>query len=236
MEHVIFPEIFEGVVKGFFTGRIPGADRERIAGLASVKKEAIYMPLQRHTDKIVTLDFDLELKIADAVITHRKDLLIGVQVADCVPILLHDPVKNVIAAVHAGWRGTAEGILKKTIKAITDKFYSEASGIVIAIGPSIRWCCYSVGYEVIEAVSKATDTVRNAERGMRDQNAYYLEKGDKYCLDLQGANKYQALSMGVPEKNIWLSGECTFCLPEKYYSYRFAKGPTGRQGGFIGIL
>ncbi len=63
-----------------------------------------------------------------------------------------------------------------------------------------------------------------------------VNKAGKYCLDLPKANKYQALSMGVPEKNIWLSEECTFCRPDLYYSYRFAKGTTGRQGAFIGKI
>jgi hypothetical protein len=64
---------------------------------------------------------------------------------------------------------------------------------------------------------------------------FFRAGGGKNCLDLQSANKYQALSMGISEKNIWLSRECTHCLPDKYYSYRFAKGPTGRQGAFIGM-
>ncbi|MBA3060553.1 MAG: polyphenol oxidase family protein [Nitrospirae bacterium] len=61
-------------------------------------------------------------------------------------------------------------------------------------------------------------------------------KGRLYCLDLASANKYQAVSAGIHEKNIWVSEECTYCHPDKYYSYRYAKGTTGRQGGFIGIL
>lgn len=225
MEKIVSPDIFNNSVKAFFTGKAYGADIEKLSGLTAIEKHKIYIPLQRHTDKIVTLDFDLEPKIADAVITNRKDLLIGVQVADCVPILLHDPQKNVIGAVHAGWRGTAAGILKETLQEMIDRFYSNPSDIIVAIGPSIRWCCYEVGHEVIDAVTKATG-----------EGDYFKKKGGKLCLDLQAANKVQALSIGVSDKNIWLSGECTFCLPDKYYSYRYSKGSTGRQGGFIGLL
>jgi polyphenol oxidase len=142
-----------------------------------------------------------------------------------VPILLYDSVAHVVAAVHAGWRGTAAAILRKVIRTFTDRFFSSPSHIAIAIGPSIRWCCYSVGYEVIEAVRKAT--------GSGD---YFKTRGEINYLDLQRANKYQAMSMGIPGKNIWVSEECTHCLSDKYYSYRFAKGPTGRQGGFIAML
>ncbi len=223
MENLIFPEIFSSKIMAFFTGKSPGDDLNRISRIASVKRDDIYMPIQKHTDKVIVLD-SLEPKIGDAVVTNKKGILIGVQVADCVPILLVDKKKYAVGAVHAGWRGTAEGILKKTITRLADRFFSSPSDILIAIGPSIRWCCYGVGYEVVENVQKTT--------GLGD---YIMNKGEKYCLDLATANKYQALSSGVSSENIWMSDECTFCLPQKYYSYRFAKGHTGRQCGFIGI-
>jgi len=81
-----------------------------------------------------------------------------------------------------------------------------------------------VGPEVIEGVARAT--------GSGD---YVAEKADKYYLDLPAANKYQAVAMGIPPGHIWISGDCTFCLPEKYYSYRYAKGTTGRQYGLISL-
>jgi YfiH family protein len=225
MEQLISPEIFGHGLKAIFTCRTPGIDLEQIARITSVQRKNIYMPIQKHTDVVTIIDSDLDPKIADAVVTNIKGTLIGVQTADCVPILLYDRVAHVVAAVHAGWRGTAAGILRKVIQVFTDRFFSSPSHIAIAIGPSIRWCCYDVGYEVIEAVKKAT--------GGGD---YFKTRGEKTCLDLQSANKYQALSMGISEQNIWISEECTHCLPDKYYSYRFAKGPTGRQGGFIAML
>lgn len=225
METLIFPENLSKGVKAFFTGKKPGDDPERLSEISSFKKQKMYMPIQRHTDKVLVLDSDLDSKIADAVITNRNDILIGVQTADCVPILLYDRRKRLIGAVHAGWRGTAKEVLKKAIRTMSDKVYSSPSDISIAMGPSIRWCCYDVGHEVIKAVTKATG-----------EGDYFMKKGEKYCLDLSTANKYQAISMGVLSKNIWMSDDCTFCFPERYYSYRYAKGPTGRQGGFIGIV
>jgi YfiH family protein len=225
METLIFPDIFGSHVKAFFTGKSPGADLEGIAGAASIDKQKIYLPIQKHTDKVLVLDSDLSPKVADAVITNNKGILIGVQVADCVPVLLHDAKKNVIGVVHAGWRGTAASILKKSIEAMQERFSSFPIDIKIAIGPSIRWCCYHVGYDVLGSVEKATG---NGE--------YHINRGGQYCLDLASANKYQAVSAGVPKENIWMSDECTYCHPDKFYSYRFAKGTTGRQGGFIGIL
>ncbi|MDI6801853.1 MAG: peptidoglycan editing factor PgeF [Thermodesulfovibrionales bacterium] len=223
---MLIPDIFRGLsVKCLFTTKAYGSNVDAISKAFNISPGRVYLPVQKHTDKVLVLDYELEPKIADAVVTNTKGVLIGIQAADCVPILLYDKRTHAIGAVHSGWRGTAVAILKKTITAMADRFYSSPSDILIAIGPSIRWCCYGVGYEVIEAIEKAT--------GKGD---YYMKKTDKYCLDLSTANKYQAISSGVLEQNIWIADDCTFCNPEKYYSYRYAKGTTGRQGGFIGII
>lgn len=231
-EPIITPPIFHRLpVKAFFTTKAFCGNEFRVQ---SSGVDAIYLPIQKHTDKVLILDSDIEPKIADAVITNRKGILIGVQVADCVPILLYDAEKGVAGVVHAGWRGTAAGILKNTINAMTGRFYSSPSDILVAIGPAIRWCCYEVGYEVIEAVEKAMGS-KGTGISLELSKDYIIKKGEKYCLDLPTANKYQAISSGIKPEHIWMSCECTFCLPEKYYSYRYAKGTTGRQCGFIGI-
>jgi len=213
------------VASACFTGKNPGADLESIAEHYKITKDRIYLPIQKHTDKVMVIGSSLEPVIADAVITKQKGLLIGVQVADCVPILLCDPEKQVVGAVHAGWRGTAQAILKKTIQIFCETFFSNPAKILVAIGPSIRQCCYEVDGEVISAVSRAT--------GNGD---YYLTRGEKFRLDLAAANQLQAVSMGVDEDNVWISDGCTFCNPEKFFSYRFGKGSAGRQAGFIGII
>lgn len=208
----------------FFTTRSAGDNVGVIAERYNFSKDNIYLPIQRHTDNIHILDSVTEPIIADAVITGKKGILIGVQVADCVPLLLYDKEKSVIAAVHAGWRGTAREILKGTIRTMKERFDSSPDKILVAIGPSIRKCCYEVGDEVETFVRKATG-----------EGDYYIKKGNKRFIDLSSANKIQALSMGIPEDNIWQSEECTFCNPEKFHSYRYTKRSAGRQGGFIGM-
>ncbi len=225
MDRLQFPDIMKNHVTAFFTGKIPGADPGSLCKMLNISLDHIYMPIQKHTDKIAFIESTLQPVIADAVVTKKTGILIGVKVADCVPILLFEATQGIMGAIHAGWRGTADSILKKTLKAVTDRFCCSAENMYIAIGPAIRWCCYHVDYDVLSAVSQAT--------GPGD---YSLAKADKYCLDLPNANKYQALRSGIPEKNIWLSEECTFCNPDKYYSYRFARGVTGRQGAFIGRI
>jgi YfiH family protein len=225
MERLAFPDIFRPHVTAFFTGKNPGADVREIARLLKIRGEDIFMPIQKHTDKVLVLESSREPKIADAVVTSVRGVLLGVQVADCVPILIYDKGRDVAGAVHAGWRGTAEAILKKTIATMAERFNCRADDVLVAVGPSIRGCCYEVGYEVVHKVSLASG-----------EGEYYRKKGEKYYLDLAAANRLQALSWGVREENIWTSPDCTFSNPEKYCSYRFTKGHTGRQGGFIGKI
>jgi YfiH family protein len=214
--------------KAFFTTRTAAGSHDDLrvflTGEFNISKDNIYMPVQKHTDKIHMLERDNDPVVADAVITNNKNVFIGVVVADCVPVLLYDCTKGVIGAVHAGWKGTAREILKKTIRSMCEKYNSLPEDIKVAIGPSIRGCSYEVGEEVVKEVQGATGT-----------GDYYRKNGGKFYLDLSSANKLQALSEGVAENNIWQSVDCTFCNPLRYYSYRYSGGTKGRQGGFIGM-
>jgi copper oxidase (laccase) domain-containing protein len=105
-------------------------------------------------------------------------------------------------------------------------FYSSPRDIKIALGPSIRRNCYVVDKAVKDMIFNATGKGR-----------YYRKHAQgKHWIDLSSANIHQALSIGVLKENIWISDECTYCNPEKYYSYRYGKDSRGRQGGFIGIF
>lgn len=226
---IIYPDIFNSNVRAFFTGKFPGADAVKISGLLKINK--IYFPDQQHTEKVIIVGRETKQETGDALITNSHSILLGIKTADCVPILIQDTEKNVVAAVHAGWRGTASGILKNTLRIMYDSFLCSPEDIVIATGPSIRWCCYRVGYDVVERVSKVSPTPgRHAD--------VFIRKNPEgsFFLDLAAANKLQAMAEGVREKDIWMSEECTCCHPERFYSYRYAKSSTGRQGGFIGIV
>ncbi len=217
-ENMIFPDIFDGHAMGFFTTRTMGSYIEEITG------RRVYFPIQEHTDTVIELDPDLTPKVGDAVITDRANVILGVRVADCVPILIFDTRRFVIGAVHAGWRGTAKGILKKTISTLAARYGSKSEDLLLAIGPSIGQCCYEVRPDVADAVTHET--------GPGD---YQKIKGDRVLLDLQRANKLQAMRMGVPESQIEAVAECTACQIDKYFSYRRDGNPSGRQGGFISL-
>jgi polyphenol oxidase len=184
----------------------------------------MYMPIQRHTDRVIILEKNRSPEIADAVLTQKRELFIGICVADCIPVLLFDKRKFVAGAVHAGWRGTASRILGKTIQAMIRQYQSLPDDIMIALGPGIKECCYEVGSEVRDAICRVAG----------DGN-FAIGKGGKFFIDLSAVNKLQALRLGVPEKNIWVSDECTYCNHDKYHSYRYHKDHAGRQGGFIRI-
>jgi len=222
--HILYPPLFSASVTAFFTGKAPGADKPEIARLLGISPDNIFCPVQKHTDRIIVLEEETRDFVADAVLTCKENILIGIQVADCVPILLHDEGTGAIGAVHAGWRGTADGILKLAIKEMNKKFGSLADNIKIAIGPAIKWCHYEVGEDVLLKVKAQTG-----------EGNYYKTGSPKPYLDLPRANRLQALSMGVREENIWLSSECTYCEADMFNSYRRDRD-GGRQGGFIGKL
>jgi polyphenol oxidase len=156
----------------------------------------------------------------DGLITSSKNICLVAQTADCVPVLLYDPIKHIAAAIHSGWRGTAKQILKKAINKMQNEFMCEAGDIICCIGPSAGPCCYEVGEDVQSAFS--------GEFINPDEFFIPLSKG-KYRADLWKANKSLALSCGIPELNIETSEVCTICNSDMFYSARVHKENTGRM-------
>lgn len=214
---MIFPEIFDGKVMGFFTDRSSARDMPALTG------RTVFMPKQEHTSSIVDIEDDLTEVTADAAFTLRHDLILGIKTADCVPMLIFDPLRQAMGAVHAGWRGTAMGLIAKSVSHMADRYGSDPSDMLIAIGPAIRWCCYEVQKDVLDRVIAVTG-----------EGQYHMVRDGKICLDLQSANRIQAESEGVLPRNISVLEECTFCFPDKYYSYRY-DGTDKRQGAYIGM-
>ncbi len=222
---MIEPQNLEPYVKAFFTDKAVGIDKTTVLQLGN-KDSKIYMPIQKHTNT-VNIITDMTPAVADSVITQRSDIGLGVQVADCVPILLYDKKNGTMAAVHAGWRGTATGILINTINTFYDTFKSHPQDILIAIGPSIKGCCYEVGEEVVEAINQINSISCN------DAGSCHTKNNGKWHTDLASVNVLQAKSLGIDTSNIWISNDCTYHMPERYYSYRKQNGHKGRQGAFI---
>jgi len=159
---------------------------------------------------------------SDALMTDLPNVILAILTADCVPILLYDKKKKAAAAVHAGWKGTCSRIVLKTVQKMVEVYGSDPADILAGIAPSIGKCCYEVGEEVAAHFFDVPEGFR--------------KKGDKYMLDLPYINKYQLRTAGLLEKNIEMSGVCTACEVDSFFSYRKEQGCSGRFMSLIGIL
>ena len=162
----------------------------------------------------------------DAIVTSRADLAICIKTADCVPVLIVDQVKKVIAVVHAGWKGTAMEISPKVIRLMQKQYGCLQQDILAAIGPSIGKCCYEVDPVTADALRRQNNS---------DLFLQQAKKNDKWMLDLPEANRRQLLETGVLESNIEVAGYCTNCNQDMFFSHRGSGGITGRQVNFMMI-
>ncbi len=203
---------------------------------------------QIHSDVIHLFDSaPSEICHGDASITNRPDLLLAVQTADCVPILLVDPKKRVVAAVHAGWRGTLARIVVKAIGQMQMQFKSRPADLLAAVGPSIGGCCYEVGTEVatqfLSQFAEAHqwfDEFRTGDEPNPIQWLNMMPPGHQpppknVLLDLRKANRAQLLAAGVRAPNIFVSDLCTACRRDLLFSYRKEGPQSGRLLSVIGL-
>jgi YfiH family protein len=202
---------------------------EGIKELNSLKKEfdvkdIIYLK-QIHSDKIlkyISNDKSIKDEEGDAIITNEKNVIIGVFTADCVPVILIDEEKEVIAAIHSGWKGTFESITLKTIEKMKKEFNTNEINIKAYIGPHIRKCCYEVSEDLKVKFIEKKKTIN--KENLFDENNLNLEA----CIvdDLKRA--------GVKDYNINSLNLCTYCSDDiKLHSYRKSQGSYGRMFAFI---
>ena len=179
---------------------------------------------QVHGTSVIIIDKNTNLKevpTCDALITQVKNIPLMVMVADCIPILIYDPSKEVIAVVHAGRAGTFNKILPHTINKMHNNFGTDSKNLIIVLGPSIRACCYEVGKEIKEEA-----------KGLNHTYAI-MEREQSYYLDLVSIIKKQLLELGVKNKNIDISPYCTSCNNDIFFSYRADSNTTGRFSGLL---
>lgn len=158
---------------------------------------------------------------ADAVVTG-KDAAVGVLTADCLPLLLHDPGAGVVAAVHAGWRGSALKVASRAVEVMTTRFGTNPADVLAAIGPHIGPCCYQVGGELPGEFEKA----------FADAGRFFTRRDGSLYLDLAAPNRASLTEAGLMEENISSAFICTSCRTDLFFSYR-KEGATGRQLSFI---
>ncbi len=206
---------------------------------------------QVHSDLIhvITTPGDKPL-VGDGLVTNVSGIALGVQTADCFPLLLIDQRNKAVGAFHAGWRGTVQRIAEKGLGLMRREYGTLPEDVVAAIGPGIQACCYEVGEELkgnfesqfeyaqeLFRDSQESDPVRQ-KYPMLFMNQRAPGHGDlclKLFLDLREANRRQLMAAGVPTQNITALNDCTSCDPKRFFSYRAERGNTGRMMAVVGI-
>jgi YfiH family protein len=194
---------------------------------AAHKLKKIIFPFQIHGTQGLVINDDISVasftREADWLITNQPGLGIGVLTADCVPILIYDPVQHAVAAVHAGWRGAVDGVVIAALAAMQQYFGSQPADLQVWIGPHARTCCYQVDQKFYEAV-------------MQKQfgTASWHKKGEQLFFDLTHCCIDQLIAAGVRMQQVADTGICTVCTPE-YSSYRREKEAALRNISFVGL-
>jgi hypothetical protein len=187
---------------------------------------------------------------ADGQVTDEPGLLLGIQTADCIPVLVADRKRRVVGAFHAGWRGTVKHIVETGVGRMRLEFGSRPEDLIAAIGPGVGACCYAVGEEVLSEFESqfpyarelfhevySTDAVRNKYPMLflTQRAPGHSPIGPSLHLDLVEANRRQLLDAGLKPSAIHVVGGCTSCQPELFFSHRASRGHAGRMMAVIGI-
>lgn len=160
----------------------------------------------------------------DVLMTERPGIAIAVKTADCLPILLADPERRLVAAVHAGWRGTVQRVVQKAVRRMMEKGAS-LQNLHVALGPNMGGRCYEVGSDVQSAVEREFPGA-----------PVLVPKSEKWLLDVGALNRWQLLEMGLPAERIERIDLCTHCRPDLFHSYRRDGEKAGRMLNLIELL
>jgi YfiH family protein len=209
---------------------------------------------QIHSDIIRRVDSipaaNKEPLSGDGMITATPGLLLGIQAADCLPVILVDAKRDAIGVFHAGWRGTVQRIVEKGVGEMHRSFGSNPRDLKAAIGPGIHGCCYAVGEEVRSKFESQFEYGASLFREVKESDPVrekypllflsarapgHSDLPKNIFLNLVEANRRQLLAAGVPAKGIEASPLCTHCRPDLLFSYRAEKGKTGRMMAVVGI-
>lgn len=229
---------YESLNLGFHVGDCPETalkNRERLASDIEIPLSDFTLAKQIHSGTVTIVtegmrgcgaaDLNTAVEATDAMVSAVPRLCLTVLMADCVPLLLFDSQKRVVAAVHAGWQGTVKLIARNTVEILKQEFSCDPVNLLVGIGPSIGPCHYQIGPEVISQVKVMYgDTDSYISRESSDGKGYF---------DLWEANKQQIMEAGIPSQNIEVARICTFCNAHMFFSARHQKGSTGRFGAGI---
>jgi polyphenol oxidase len=205
---------------------------QRLASALEIPCEQFFVVNQVHGEQFLIIEdavscHSIESRQCDAIVTDQPGVAIGIKTADCAPVLLFDRQRQVIAAVHAGWRGTALGIAGKAVRVMAERFRTRPEDLSAVIGPCIGPCCYEVDRPVRDALSERGDADRVLRPGGRE---------GRWMLDLPLANRLQLEEEGVAPEMVSAAGICTCCRQDLFFSHRRDGAKTGRHLNFILLL
>jgi len=257
LAYLMIPAFEEtGIVKHCFTTRIGGVSRgiynslntsvdkedplenvhrnlELVCGAIGIDYRNLVLSDQTHEDNIRIVSIaDLgkgisvpnDIKNTDGLMTNIPGIPLITFYADCVPLFFLDKQNKAIAVVHSGWKGTVLKIGAKTIRQMTEVYGTKPGDCLVGIGPSIGPECFEVGQEVADQFAEGFGTRPHIIRPLGN---------GKYTVDLWAANKLMLMEMGVPENNVTISGLCTKCREDMFFSYRRDKGRTGSMSAIM---
>ena len=196
-------------------------NRQRFFEAIDIEEHQLASSYQVHEDKIIKIENAGRYKGYDALITEKAGLFISVTIADCTPVLIYDPQRKVVAAIHAGWRGTVAQIVDKTMAAMTTHYGCDPRDCYAYIGSCIDYASFEVDADVADHFDASLKTWDASKK--------------KFFVDLKAANREQLLLAGLREKQIELSPHSTIKDNHIYFSYRKEKATTGRMLALIGI-
>jgi polyphenol oxidase len=228
--------------RGLFVKAATGG--KEILGMVTLRQ--IHSSLIR---RVTAEEIPLLLK-GDGLMTDQPGVLLGIQTADCIPVLVADRKKRAVAAFHAGWRGTLARIVENGVGRMGVEFGSKPENLIASIGPGIGQCCYSVGDEVREQFESQFPYAPELFHEVYDSDPIkekypllfltarapgHSDLGPALHLDLVEANRRQLLAAGLKKGSIFVTGQCTGCNTDRFFSHRIEQGFTGRMMSVIGV-
>ena len=201
------------VLTSTLLARLPGIEHGFGTRESKLDQTAMASVKQIHSDVAFVAHEAGCIGEGDAIITRDPGVAVSIRTADCFPILLADPETRAVAAIHAGWRGTAAGVVRTSLDRMRSEFGTDPKNVFAAIGPGIGACCYEVGIEVARQ--------------------FRMQQAGK--LDLAAENRNQLIAAGVEPDRIELVASCTFCHPTQFFSWRRDHDRAGRMVSFIRV-
>ena len=199
-----------------------------------LKNPLVVRPYQTHTDNVKVVRKIEKLEDTDGIITNKKEIALITTSADCISLLLYDPVKKAIGSIHSGWKGTLKGIIVKAIEKMKNEYKSNPEDIICCICPSIRQCCFEVDEDVKDLFYNKYKDLKNIDEIIKLGDK--KEDKQKYYIDTVKINIELLKNIGLKEENIIDSNICTMCHSKEFHSYRADGKDFGVNGAIIAII